>query len=87
MSEVQKRTEPKSCPSCILFFRAELVLAHSAEGALEVVADFFPLLALLVFVEDPAANVTDVFHKDFLLLTDFYSPVGYFSLYPQAWQR
>ena len=50
-----------------LFLGAELVLTHSAEGALEIVADFFPLLALLVFIKDPAANVTDIFHWVFLL--------------------
>ena len=47
----QKRTEPKSCPSCILFLGAKLVLAIGAEGALEIVAHFFPLLALLVFIK------------------------------------
>ena len=51
-----------------LFFNAELVLAHSAEGALEIVADFFPLLALFFFIKDPAANVADIFHWDFLLI-------------------
>jgi hypothetical protein len=47
----------------ILFFYAELILAYSAEGALEIVADFFPLLALLVFVKDPAADFTNIFHR------------------------
>jgi hypothetical protein len=51
----------------VLFFHAELVLAYSAEGALEIVADFFPLLVLFFFVVDPAANVTDIFHWVFLL--------------------
>jgi hypothetical protein len=63
-----KRTEPKLCPFSILFFNAELVLAHSAEGALEIVADFFPLLALLVFIKDPAADFADIFHGYFLLI-------------------
>ena len=44
-----------------LFFNAEPVLAHSAEGAFEIVTDFFPLLALLVFVKDPAADFTNIF--------------------------
>jgi hypothetical protein len=49
------------------FFGAELIFAHGAEGTLEVVTDFFPFLALLVFVEDPAADFTNIFHRDFLL--------------------
>ena len=52
----------------VLFFHAELVLAHSAEGALEIVADFFPLLALFFFVVDPATDFTNIFHRKFLLI-------------------
>lgn len=52
----------------VLFFHAELVLAYSAEGALEIVADFFPLLALLVFIKDPATDFTNIFHVGFLLI-------------------
>ena len=57
-----------SCPFLYLLFGAKLVLAHSAEGALEVIADFFPLLALLVFIKDPAADFTNIFHVGFLLM-------------------
>ena len=64
----QKRTGPKPCPVSILFLGAELVLAHRAEGALEIVTDFFPLLALFFFVVDPATDFADIFHGYFLLV-------------------
>ena len=54
---------------------AELVLAHHAQGALEVGGDVLPfgtrsdaaLGVALGFVVFPAANVADIFHKLFLL--------------------
>ena len=51
-----------------LFLGAELVFTDSAEGAFEVISDFFPLFALLFFVVDPAANFADIFHGYFLLV-------------------
>ena len=60
------RVETLSCQS--LFLNAELVLADTAEGALEIVADFFPLLALLVLIIDPAADFANIFYWFFLLI-------------------
>ena len=51
-----------------LFLGAELVFTDCAEGAFEVISDFFPLLALLFLVVDPATDFTDIFHGYFLLV-------------------
>jgi len=51
-----------------LFSGGELILANVAELTGEIFGKIFPLDALLFFVVDPAANVTDIFHGVFLLL-------------------
>jgi hypothetical protein len=54
---------------------AEHILAHTAQGALEILGDFLPLgtggnatlRIALSFVVDPAANIANILHNDFLL--------------------
>jgi hypothetical protein len=60
---------------CIALFSGELFLAYGAEGALEIFGYILPLgaggdtafgiaFSLVVF---PAAKVTNIFHKNYLL--------------------
>ena len=83
---IQKKPDSLNCPADFHLFGGELVLAHHAQGALEVFGDILPLGAgsdaalgvtqlLVIF---PAADVADILHNSFLHVV----VVCCFSLWP-----
>ena len=41
-----------------------MIFAHAAELALEIIGEILPLLSLLLFIVDPAADLAYVLHGD-----------------------